>query len=126
MSNGTKRIFTFRIGDIVRLYDWGEVYCNYKEGFEYFNHSRVCPYYCGGNGTEDSSYTDYLIRKNKRVNFKIIGMAIHPDKRTILAYLRDRCKRDVLTSINGCILIKQYPLRKNEKTEITLKQLKLF
>ena len=113
----------FRIGDIVKVKDWGESYNYYTTAFEYFKGENKKPYYSLDTYGGLNMYRE---RKDAK-EFKIFGIIAHPNKNTrnlILLYLKDRLNKDIVINSNGVELVKQYPLRKNENTTIFLKTIK--
>ena len=113
-SDGTiRRIFPFRVGDIVTVSNWGESYSTYPVANKYFTNSSETPYYSVSTNERSCS-----------TEFKIIGIAEHSGNRDIVTYIRDRSGKDVIIGIHGLNLVKQYPLRKNEKQIIQLEKIK--
>ncbi len=119
-SFGTKH-YPFRIGDIVRVIDWGESYSSYTKAFAYFTNSVDKPYYCGMDlETEKRREKD-----GDKQCFKIINIAEHEDNNgDIVCYIQDRAKRGVVIDLEGLELVKQFPLRKNETINIVLEEIK--
>jgi hypothetical protein len=119
-SEGYSVLFPFRVGDIVKVKNWGESYSSYKGAFKYFTGSTNPPYY--------SSFLDWNKEKEERENageFKIIGVAEHSMHcRDTVSYIRDRIGRGQIIGLEGLELVKQLPLRIGEKTTIKLEKLK--
>lgn len=122
-TDGYISVFPFRVGDIVKVKDWGDSYSSYKEAFKHFTGSTNPPYY--------SSFLNYHEEEEERENagdFKIIGIAEHGDnngnKHYILAYIQDRVGRGQVIGLEGLGLVKQLPLRIGEKTVIKLEKIK--
>ena len=114
------KYFPFRIGDIVRVIDWGETYSTYTKAFIYFTNNANKPYYCGlALEIEERRKKD-----GDKQYFKIIKIAEHEQNNSILCYIQDRTKRGVVIGIEGLKLVKQFPLRKNETINIVLKKIK--
>ena len=88
-SEGYSLLFPFRVGDIVKVKDWGESYSSYKDAFVHFTRSTNPPYY--------SSFLDWHKEEEEREKadkFKIIGVVEHClHSRQILAYIQDRMGR---------------------------------
>ena len=101
--------YPFREGDIVTIKDAGLIYPTYSHAFHYFGIDYPC-YYSISN-----------IPKNKE--FKIYKIAVHETMDTILAHIRDRDFRDIVIGINGLKLIKQFPLRKDETTNVEIERI---
>ena len=119
-SNGRKAYLPFRVGDIVRITNWGNSYPFYKEAFAFLTSSIEKPYY---------SCDNYDIEKRRREDgdkqlFKIIKIAEHGQNESILCYIQDRAKRGVVIATAGLELVKQFPLRKNETINIILEKIK--
>lgn len=113
-SLGT-RYYPFRVGDIVRVKNWGEVYSTYYKAFAFLTGSSEPPYY--------SLNTLRRIDGNEQL-FKIVKVAEHGEFPCILFYIQDRAKRGVVIDPKGLKLVKQFPLRKNETINIVLEKIK--
>jgi hypothetical protein len=121
-DGGKTDCLPFRVGDIVRVTNWGESYSNYRNAFFYFTNSSDKPYY---------SCDDLYIEKRRRREdgdkqlFKIIKIAEHEySSEGIVCYIQDRAKRGVVIGPKGLKLVKQFPLRKNETINIVLEKIK--
>ena len=112
-TRGGLEYFPFRVGDLVKVKDWGETYSSYTAAFKYFYNDVKPPYYSN----------NYSIRDCQ--TFKIWGMAEHVDGHNIVTYIKDIYGHDNVIAADGLELVKQFPLRKGEKTKIKLKKLKL-
>lgn len=113
-SEGHSLLFPFRVGDIVKIYDWGESYSAYTSAFVHFTSKRQPPY-----------YSNHINERKNASEFKIIGVAEHSrNKRCILAYIQDRIGRGQVIGLKGLKLVKQMPLRIGEKTTIKLEKIK--
>lgn len=119
-SEGYSVLFPFRVGDIVKVNDWGESYSAYEDAFVHFTGKCQPPYY--------SNFLHWQDEKDARENagdFKIIGVAEHGMNRDcVLAYIQDRVGRGQVIGLEGLELVKQLPLRIGEKTAIKLEKLK--
>ena len=119
-TDGHISVFPFRVGDIVKVKNWGESYSSYRGAFKYFTGSTNPPYY--------SSFLDWHKEEEERENageFKIIGVAEHSMHcRDTVSYIRDRMGRGQIIGLEGLELVKQLPLRIGEKTVIKLEKLK--
>ena len=119
-TDGYISSFPFRVGDIVKVKDWGESYSSYKGAFKYFTGSTNHPYY--------SSFFNPHKEEEERENageFKIIGVAEHGMHcRDTVSYIRDRMGRGQIIGLEGLELVKQLPLRIGETTVIKLEKLK--
>ena len=119
-ASGDTNCLPFRVGDIVRVTDWGDTYSSYTGAFVFLTGSREKPYY---------SCNDYYLEKRRREEgdkqlFKIVKIAEHKHGVAILCYIQDRFKHGVVIGQEGLKLIKQFPLRKNETTDIVLEKIK--
>lgn len=118
-SDGYTVLFPFRVGDIVKVKNWGESYSTYKDAFVHFTGKCQAPYYSNLYWQDEKD-----ARKNAG-DFKIIGVAEHgTNKHYIIAYIRDRVGRDQVIGLEGLQLVKQLPLRIGEKTVIKLEKIK--
>ena len=108
-DSGSADFLPFRVGDIVRVTDWGQVYSSYTEAFAFLTGSRETPYY---------SCNDSRRQEGDKQLFKIIKIAEHEQHGFILCYIQDRAKRGVVIGPEGLKLVKQFPLRKNETINI--------
>lgn len=119
-SDGDTALFPFRVGDIVKVKDWGESYSSYRDAFVHFTGKCQTPYY--------SNFLHWQDEKDARENasdFKIIGVAEHgQNKHYILAYIQDRMGRGQVIGLEGLKLVKQLPLRIGETTVIKLEKIK--
>jgi len=119
-SDGYTVLFPFRVGDIVKVKDWGDSYSSYKDAFVHFTGKCQAPYY--------SNFLHWQDEKDARENagdFKIIGVAEHgQNKRYVVAYIQDRVGRGQVIGLEGLELVKQLPLRIGEKTVIKLEKIK--
>ena len=114
-SSGNTDCLPFRVGDIVRVENWGCSYPSYKEAFAFLTGSSEPPYY---------SYDGLRMKGGDKQLFKIIKIAEHERFEYILCYIQDRLKRGVVIDPVGLKLVKQFPLRKNETINITLEKIK--
>jgi hypothetical protein len=113
-SYGRTKYFPFRVGDIVRVTDWGYCYSSYTKAFVFLTGSRETPYY---------SFYKREQEGDKQL-FKIINIAEHELMNgDIVCYIQDRLKRGVVIAPEGLKLVKQFPLRKNETINIVLKKI---
>ena len=119
-SEGIKKRYPFRVGDIVRVEDWCESFSCYKDAFVHFIGKCKQPYYSSFLRSEDEE------RERKSAGeFKIIGIAEHGhNHRFILSYIKDRMGRGQVIDLDGLSLVKQMPLRIGEETTIKLEKIK--
>lgn len=118
-DSGGKDYLPFRVGDIVRVTDWGEVYPRYFEAFRYFTKSSDYPYYSSSCFEEKEKRRE----DGDKQLFKIIKIAQHKQDESILCYIQDRFKHGVVIGRAGLKLVKQFPLRKNETINIVLERI---
>lgn len=118
-SGGYTSLFPFRVGDIVKVKDWGESYSSYKDAFVHFTGQCKPPYYSNLSWEKEEG------ERNGAGDFKIIGVAEHgQNKCYILAYIQDRVGRGQVIGLEGLELVKQMPLRIGETTVIKLEKIK--
>jgi len=103
--------FPFRVGDIVKVKNWGETYdCpKFNEFFGVKNNETFYRWSCDSDE-----------KRSKAKDFKIVKLGAHPNGAMVVAYIVDRQFRDNVIGLKGLSLVKQFPLRKNESTEIEL------
>ena len=119
-NSGRTDYLPFRVGDIVRVTNWGATYSTYTKAYIYFTNNMNTPYYCG--------MTTEINKRRKEDGdkqcFKIINIAEHGQGKDIVCYIQDRAKRGVVIGPEGLKLVKQFPLRKNETINIVLEKIK--
>ena len=99
----------FRVGDIVRVSSFGWCYTGWRAARDFFK-LETEPYY-NYNYTKRSNKTEFKIKKIAQHCFS---------SRQLVCYCTDREGKDIIIGTEGLKLIKQYPLRINEKREIQL------
>lgn len=109
LNNRILGIYGYRIGDYVKVVDNGYIYPRYYNAFKHFFNSAKQPYYCSREG----------MKKAKGKVFKIIGIGLNVADSIVFA-MTDRLGRKVLIHPGGLKLVKQFPLKQNEKTDIFL------
>ena len=119
-TSGSTDYLPFRVGDIVRVTNWGDVYPRYTEAFFYFTKSHDAPYY----SSQVFRLEERKLEEGSKQLFKIVEIAEHEDGEYLLCYIQDRAKRGMVIGIEGIELVKQFPLRKNETINIVLKKIK--
>ena len=107
LKNRILGIYCYRIGDYVKVVDNGYIYPRYDDAFKYFFNSDKKPYYCTTEG----------MKKAKGKMFKIIGIGLNTFDGVVFA-MTDRLGRKILIDPHGLKLVKQFPLKQNEKTDI--------
>lgn len=111
LSNGRRHELMrslVRIGDLVKIRDWGGIYDSYVNAFETFTGKSDKPYYC-----------DYQNRNsiigNKNKLFKVIDIAEHGTfDGEMLFYVIDNERRGAVMGSKYLIPHKVYPLRPGE------------
>ena len=109
LNNRILGIYCYRIGDYVKVVDNGYIYPRYYNAFKHFFNSDKKPYYCTTEGME----------KAEGKMFKIIGIGLNSFNCIVFA-MTDRLGRKILIDPRGFKLVKQFPLKQNEKTDIIL------
>lgn len=107
LNNRILGIYCYRIGDYVKVVDNGYIYPRYYNAFKHFFNSDKKPYYCTTEG----------MKKAKGKMFKIIGIGLNTFDSIVFA-MTDRLGRKILIDPRGFKLVKQFPLKQNEKTDI--------
>lgn len=107
LNNRILGIYCYRIGDYVKVVGNGYIYPRYYNAFKHFFNSDKKPYYCTTEG----------MKKAKGKMFKIIGIGLNPTDSIVFA-MTDRLGRKILIHPRGLKLVKQFPLKQNEKTNI--------
>ena len=107
LNNRILGIYSYRIGDYVIVVDSGYIYPRYYNAFKHFFNSDKRPYYCTTEG----------MKKAKGKMFKIIGIGLNSFNCIVFA-MTDRLGRKILIDPRGFKLVKQFPLKQNEKTDI--------
>lgn len=107
LNNRILGIYWYRIGDYVKVVDNGYIYPRYYNAFKHFFNSDKIPYYCTTEG----------MKKAKGKMFKIIGIGLNTFDSVVFA-MTDRLGRKILIDPRGLKLVKQFPLKQNEKTNI--------
>ena len=103
--------FPFRVGDVVKVNNWGEQYTTFYDAFKYF-------------GAEENRENQVLEPSYKE--FKIKGVAKHPNFENIICYIVDRTNKWAVIGPDGLRVVKQYPLRKGETKEIVVKKIPIM
>ena len=106
--------YFFRIGDIVRVRRWGAAYSGWSRGNLYLTGNNKSPFY---NESWNESKDGIL--------FKVKNMAFHPNNRDgVICYIEDRDRKGIIINANALQVIKQFPLRKDEKQLVELEKIK--
>jgi hypothetical protein len=109
-ENDFLQIYPFRFGDVVEVKDWGCCYSGWFDANILFTKSKKSPF-----------YNEFWAKRKGGILFKIKKIARHPNPiRPVIFYLEDREKKGVIIDGEGIKLVKQYPLRKNEKKDIEI------
>ena len=113
-----KTSFPFRVGDLVKVTDWGGSYCHYTDAFKCFkilneNGSIMFPYYAIHND-----------RPPHNRAFKILDIAEHESfDGEFLFYIKDNENREAVVGGEYLIPLKTFPLRPGETKEIKIKRI---
>ena len=113
--------FPYRVGDYVKVRNWGSIYSTYSGAFMFFGlrnpDGRIRePFY-------SNHYTSQRCRAQDRI-FKIMGIAEHetfPDR--ILFLIKDNQNQEALVDHNGLKPFKTYPLRDNETNIVKINRI---
>lgn len=106
---GECRKYPFRVGDVVRVYNWGDAYSGWFDANTHFLNTVESPY-----------YNRFARERNLNTLFKIKAMARHKFGFSVVCYLEDRNKRGLIIDARGLGIVRQYPLKKGEKKMIKL------
>ena len=107
--------YPFRIGDVVRVSSFSECYSWFTLASRYFFH----------DDTKTGFYNDNVRLRSFDTKFKIKKMVAHSYfGYHVICYCVDREGKDIIIDANGLKLVKQYPLRRGESTEIELEVLR--
>ena len=107
-------VYPFRVGDVVKVKDFGATFSTWTEANLHFTKKVDNPFYSTDLGR---------IERNKNTPFKIKEIMAHPLYDRVVCYLCDRDGHDIIIGAQALELIRQYPLRKGESDTITLKKL---
>ena len=107
-------VYPFRVGDVVKVKDFGETFSDWTEANLHFTKKVDTPFYSTHLGMGE---------RNKNTPFKIKEIMAHPCYSRVVCYLCDRDGHDIIIGAQGLTLVRQYPLRKGESDTITLKKL---
>jgi hypothetical protein len=106
--------YFFRIGDIVRVRRWGAAYSSWRDGNRYFTGTSINPF-----------YNEYWNERENGILFKVKKMAFHSNNRDgVICYIEDRERKGIIINANALQVIKQFPLRKDEKQLIEIEKIK--
>lgn len=115
--------YPFRIGDLVKIIDAGEMFSTYESAFVHFTGSSNVPYFCNHSNLTYSQRKELLDTIDTSV-FKIKGVAKHTRHDWIVFYVTDRVNRGCVITGDGLAPYKIYPMRKGEKSIIELEVIK--
>ena len=107
--------YPFRVGDIVKVKNWGKQYTTYDDAFLQFGVNK------------DNQFLGIIGEYGDNTEFKIKALARHSaNNRTIICCLESRDKKWAVVGADGLTLVKQYPLRKRngETKEIHVVEIK--
>ena len=106
-----KMEFPFRVGDVVKVNDFGATYTGWVGANLHFTKKLKSPFY--------SICCD---KRDTNIPFKIKGIISHPNYRKVVCYLEDRDKNGIIIGAQALRVVRQYPLRKGESDTIQLKK----
>jgi hypothetical protein len=106
-----KMEFPFRVGDVVKVNDFGATYTGWSGANLYFTNKLMSPF-----------YSIYYNKRDTNIPFKIKGIISHPNYRRVVCYLEDRDKNGIIIGAQALRVVRQYPLRKGESDTILLKK----
>ena len=107
----------FRIGDIVKVIDFGRSYSDCTAINKAFLGIKDNVFYNSSKGRK--------FRSDKTL-FKIKDVKLHPyDNTEIICYIIDREKKGLIIGSDGIRVVKQFPLRNKEKKNIVIKRIKI-
>ena len=106
--------YFFRIGDIVRVRNYGAAYSYWDRGNLYFTGDAKNPF-----------YNQYHNERKHKMLFKVKKMAFHRDVHDgIICYREDREKKGIIINAKALEVVKQFPLRKEENQLVKLEKIK--
>lgn len=106
--------YFFRIGDIVRVRNYGAAYSYWGIGNLYFTGDVRNPF-----------YNEYWDSRNSKLLFKIKKMAFHMyDLHGVICYAEDREKKGIIINAKALEVVRQFPLRKDENQLVELEKIK--
>ncbi len=106
-----KMEFPFRVGDVVKVNDFGATYTGWVGANLHFTNKAMSPF-----------YSICFDKRDTNIPFKIKGIISHPNYRRVVCYLEDRDKNGIIIGAQALRVVKQYPLRKGESDTIQLKK----
>ena len=110
-----KMEFPFRVGDVVKVNDFGATFSTWYEANRYFTGKNDIPFYSSQIGIGKRSFD---------VPFKIKGIMAHPNHKRVVCYLEDRHRNGIIIGAQALRVVRQYPLRNGESDTITLEKLR--
>ena len=106
-----KMEFPFRVGDVVKVNNFGATYTGWVGANLHFTNKSKSPF-----------YSSYHNKRDTNIPFKIKGIISHPNFRRVVCYLEDRDKNGIIIGAQALRVVRQYPLRKGESDTILLKK----
>lgn len=107
--------YPFRVGDLVKVKNWGCRYTTYTNAFETLTGKRETPFYC--NPKNDRT----LVTLSPNKLFKVVSAAEHESsKGDILFYIIDNERKGAVIGGWGLKPHKVYPLREGESYDIKI------
>ena len=115
-KDGTDDVFPFRVGDLVRVKNWGCRYTTFQTANNFFSGSTKSPYYSIlGSGSRRFPPRSKL--------FKIAAVVEHCYGRAVVTYIKDNENRYAVIGAEGLEPFKTYLLAPGETNEIVLDKL---
>lgn len=111
LESYNKMSFPFRVGDVVKVNDFGATYTNWGGANLHFTNKSTNPF-----------YSVCYDKRDTNIPFKIKGIISHPNYRRVICYLEDRDKKGIIIGAEALRVVRQYPLRKGESDTIQLKK----
>lgn len=112
LEDYNKMEFPFRVGDVVKVNDFGATYTGWAGANLHFTNKRTSPF-----------YSVCYDKRDTNIPFKIKGIISHPNFRRVICYLEDRNKNGIIIGAEALRVVRQYPLRKGESNVIQLKKI---
>ena len=106
--------YFFRIGDIVRVRNYGAAYSCWDRANLYFTGDAKNPF-----------YNEYWNERKHKMLFKVKKMAFHRNAHIgIICYIEDRERKGIIIHAKALEVVKQFPLRKDENQLVKLERIK--
>lgn len=113
ISNSSNWVFPFRVGDLVKISDWGGIYVCFTKANDALLGKDSKPYYNYELGCK--SPRDRL--------FKIIKFGLHPDGRSVVFAVKDIENKTAVMSSTALEPFLTYPLKVGESKIVELNKI---